>query len=602
MRLGAFSDFAALSVAPHERRESIQRLTRIRIIMIGAVLWSGLLIWRLYSLQIADFERWEDWASKQHLSEFTVAAERGTIVDRNGELLAVSVPSGSIYVRPRQVKDKAKTAETLAKMLELKVSDVEEKLNAKSPFVWVKRQVHKVLAEDVVKLDLPGVGSMLEPRRYYPYNHAAATLIGRVGIDGLGLSGIEAAYEKQLQQSAVRTVFARDALGKPLHVIDTGVDAKTLEMPKGADLQLTIDAPLQVILDEELEQGRIAANAKNAFAVMVDADTGEILALSEAPLINFNETQKVASSKLKSLVVESVFEPGSIMKPLVAAYAIEQGVARPNDMIDCEHGRYQVGRKTIKDVHGAGVITLNDVVVRSSNIGMTKIGMRLGKERLYRGLRDYGFGSTVDLGLPGQTPGILRPVEKWALVDVATHSFGQGVAVTPLQIVRAVSVIANGGYLPNISIVKGAQSDKESKRILSTRTAELAQEMMYGVVENEHGTGKKAALTNVRVGGKTGTAQKARKNGRGYEPGAYIASFVGFVDASKVGINRRMVLAVMVDEPKGGVIYGGVLAAPIFKRVMQRSLHRLTAVKGLQTFKNVTALNHVAIPLAAPAL
>lgn len=549
------------------------RRRRLWTMFAIALLWSGVLVARLFSLQISNFETWQDWALKQHFAEVRVASERGAVYDRQGKLMAVSVPAGSVYARPRQIADKKLVSAELATILGSDSKEILRTLSEDKPFVWVKRQIPRAYAEKVEMLKLPGVGYMIEARRFYPYNQAASQLIGRVGIDGVGLSGVEAIYERRLRGKGTKTRVIRDAFGNMIDV-SASLD-EDFELPKGNALKLTIDAGLQVIIDEELEAGRINANAAHAMALMIDADSGEVLAMSQAPAANFNRSKLESKRDLHNLLVETVFEPGSIMKPIVAAAALEERVVSPAEMINCEHGRLPFGKHVIKDVHPSDTISFHDVVVRSSNIGMTKVGVRLGEKRLHEYLRRFGFGDLSTLGLPGETRGILRPLDQWSRVDVATHSFGQGVAVTPLQMTRAMAALANGGLLPELYVVNDGQPH-ELKRVVSERTAETVREMLLGVVEDQHGTGKQAAIPGVRVGGKTGTAQKARSDGRGYKPDAYIASFVGFVDAQALGMTRKIVLAVMIDEPRGGSIYGGALAAPVFRRVMQRSLHYLT--------------------------
>lgn len=554
------------------------RVRRARVALLFGVMfmWNCVVIARLGSLQIS--ETWKETALRQHVQEMQLSAERGVITDRNGQLLAVSVPASSLYVRPKQVTDAARVVKEVSRRLRLRPADVEAALKKNSPFVWLRRQVPRSVAEQVLALDLPGVGAALESRRVYPFNEAASALIGKVGVDGNGLSGIEALYEKSLHAEQVRAQLFRDAFGKVIEVNDA--DAERLDIPKGEPVRLTIDASLQMIMDEELLAGKQATNAKSAFAVMIDAATGEVLAMSQAPSHNFNNPSMGGKDDFKNLLVESVFEPGSILKPLVAAAAIDEGVIRESDVLNCEHGRYKVGRHTIKDVHRYNDLTLQQVVIRSSNIGMTKVGMKLGAVKLYQSLRRFGFGENTALGLAGESAGILRPVSRWALVDVATHSFGQGVAVTPLQMVRAMAAIANGGRLPALRVVADERGF-ESRQVVSERAAAQVREMLFGVVEDKHGTGKLAAVKGVRIGGKTGTAQKARPGGRGYMPGAYMASFVGFADASSLGIQQDLVLMVVVDEARASSIYGGTLAAPIFRRIMQRSIHTLATRRTL---------------------
>lgn len=558
----------------HDNSEILPpKFRRIRITSFGmiAVVWVLLVGMRLYVLQIKDNGVWQQWASKQHNSDIQLASERGPILDREGRLLAVSVPASSVYVRPKLIKDIDDTARKLGIVLQIDQKEIRKKLTETKPFVWLQRQLPREIADRVATLDIKGVNSVLESKRFYPYNNAASTLIGKVGIDGNGLSGIEKIQENSLHEQDRKQRVIKDAYGISIQL--TGLNENEFELPKGSSVQLTIDTAIQQIVDEETELGAKITNAKAVTAVMVDADTGDILAMSQSKSPNFNSTDNDPEN-MKNKLVEAVFEPGSIFKPLVAAAAIEENLAKATDIINCEGGKYPFMGHLIKDVHPSGSIPFFDVVVRSSNIGMTKIGIRLGKDRLYDWIKRFGFGVNTKLGLPGETGGILRNVSTWSGVDVATHSFGQGVAVTPLQIVRAMSAIANGGKIPTLRIMTSNKAPAP-ERILSSKTANVVKEMMYGVVEDEHGTGGKAVIEGIRVGGKTGTAQKARADGKGYMSGAYVASFVGFVDTKEVGLTQNLVLAVIVDEARSNTIYGGTLAAPIFRRVMQRTVQSM---------------------------
>jgi cell division protein FtsI (penicillin-binding protein 3) len=556
--------------ASGEILSSRTRTIRLYTLAAIALVWGGLLIARLFSLQIGAGDRWQEWAVKQHSAEMQLASERGPILDRNNKLIAISVPAQSIYVRPGQVKDKKETATQLATLLDLDVAQVSAKLSEKKPFVWIQRQVSRATGEQVLATKLPGVGALPESKRVYPFNESGSALIGKVGIDGTGLSGIEGLFERELHGEHVKTKASKDAFGNLIQVSDSG----DFSLPKGRPLKLTIDTSLQQIVDEELTHGKNAAKAKAAIAVLMDSETGEILAMGQSPSTNFNGGNNSSGSRdaMKNLTVETVFEPGSIMKPIVAAAAIEERVVSSREFINCENGRYPFSTHVIKDVHPSKVISFFDVVVRSSNIGMTKVGVRLGSDKLHRYLKAFGFGSTSGLKLPGESAGILRSVTNWAPVDVATHSFGQGVAVTPLQMVRALGVLANGGRLPELKVVDDGMVTPPV-RVISSKTAEQVQEMMFGVVEDEDGTGSNARIEGVRIGGKTGTAQKARTDGKGYAQGAYVASFAGFADARALGVDHNLVLVVIVDEPRGGSIYGGAVAAPIFQKIMERSLH-----------------------------
>ena len=547
---------------------------RHRLILIGIVacFWVVGLVFRLFSLQISDVERWKEWARKQHVTEVKVASERGPITDRNGKMMAVSVPASSVFVHPHLIKDVVNVAHVLAPILNESPKVLQKKLASDKPFVWLARQIPRFEADQITGLKLPGVNIVLEARRFYPYNQAASAVLGKVGMDGAGLSGVELVYENNLHRGQVTTTAHRDALGNVIQPASLDSTSEKFAPPRGDALELTLDADLQIIVDEELEEGLKTSKAKQAMAVMIDSSSGEILALSQAPSFNFNFPQAQVTQGLRSVLVETVYEPGSVMKPLVTAAAIEEKIVRDTDLINCENGRFSYGKHTIKDVHPSGTISVHDVVVRSSNIGMTKIGDRLGPDRLYRYLRELGFGQSTDLGLPGESRGILRPVSKWSKVDVATHSFGQGIAVTPLQIVRATAALANGGILPPLRLVQGGHAEVP-RRIFSPKTAALVKSMMIDVVEDKHGTGGNAKIPGVIVGGKTGTAQKASPNGRGYQAGSYVASFVGFVERTDpTPEDRGFVLMVAIDEPHTGTIYGGTLAAPVFKRIVERTL------------------------------
>jgi len=549
------------------------RFFRLSCIYVIALIWSFAVVVRLFMLQLGDTDFWRNWGKKQHYSKIELAPERAPMYDRNGKLVAVSVPNGSVYIRPKQVKkkDREKIVLALTETLDVDPDFLRKLLDSKQPFVWVKRQIPKEIAERIKEFSFRGVGYEIEPKRYYPYNEAGGALIGRVNIDGKGLSGLEALYDKFLSGNAMKAIVTRDALGHK--IIEKG-KLNNFEPPKGNDLHLTIDIEMQQILDQELMKGREEFAAKAALGALVNAMTGDIWALGQAPSYNFNKSKIEAKDALMNRTIEMVFEPGSIMKPIVTAAALDFGVVRPTDIIDCEAGRYRFGGHTIKDTHHVGAVTVSDVVVHSSNIGMTKIGEKLGRDNLYEALVNFGFGQAIGLGLSGETSGILRKKERWSTVDIATHSFGQGVAVTPLQMIRALSSVVNGGILPKLRVIDNGEG-LTGNRIITAKTAAEMRDIMFQVVESDHGTGKKAAIKGIRIGGKTGTAQKARKDGRGYAAGKYVASFMGFADASSIGVNDRLALIIMVDEPSKGSIYGGTVSAPIFRNTMIRVVHEL---------------------------
>lgn len=578
-------DYVRLPVnSKHEKTTPQGKRRRLIALMSVLLLWTGITVSRLYSLQISDFVTWQQWALRQHSTEINITSERGTILDRNGKFLAVSVPAASVYVRPWQVKNGKDVERELSRHLEIQPERIRQSLSKEKPFVWVKRQIPRIKAAQIEGAKLEGVGYVMESRRFYPYNHAASVLIGKVGVDGSGLSGFEQLYDTHLRGQEVKARLTRDAFGKMIY--STPEENAEFRLPKGGSLSLTLDVDIQVIVDEELEGGRRRAKARGAMAVLVDADTGEILALSQAPLVNFNGAQALDPGQLKNRVSETVFEPGSVLKPFVLAGALEDGVVSPNETIECEHGSFRVGRHIINDVHPYDELALRDVIVRSSNIGMAKIGMRMGKDNVHRSLLRFGFGKPTDLGIPGETQGLLRDTDAWAAIDAATHAYGQGVAVTPLQLARAVSAIANGGVLNPLRLIRQPVGSDEGVRVISAQTAQRIRDMLLGVVADEHGTGHAAAVPGVLVGGKTGTAQMARHDERGYQEGAYMSSFVGFVDGAALGLRKTLSLVIVVEEPHGKSYYGGAVAAPIFKRIAQRTLHLLATKSNLGFHKD----------------
>ncbi|MGI6680675.1 MAG: peptidoglycan D,D-transpeptidase FtsI family protein [Bdellovibrionota bacterium] len=545
------------------------RVGRSSLIVFFSIIWFFALIIRLYYIQILDIYHLQDKGENQHYKSITIMSERGTIFDRFQKPMAVSIEAPSVFVHPHKLKNKKEASKVLAKILSMDEEEILNKLDTKSPFVWIKRQSSRNEAEKILQLKDEAIGVQREFKRIYPYSRAASTLIGKVGTDGYGLSGLEAVFDKKLRGTSIKEVIEKDALGKTIK----SKDASLFVVPKGEDISITIDADLQLIVDEEVQNAKEDLNAKAVIATMIDAYTGDILAMSQSSSINFNVDSISSNKDLKNLVIETVFEPGSIFKPIVAAIAYDLGYVKEDEMFDCENGKYYYGGKIIKDAHPSGVLSFRDVVIKSSNIGMVKIGDRLGKEKLYKALSVFGIGKLVDLDFSGQTAGIFRNYKNWAKVDVATHSFGQGVAVTSLQILRAIAPFVNGGYLPTLRLLKSKPIKKE--KIIKDKTANFIKGVLIDVVNASYGTGKRARIENFVVGGKTGTAQKAKKDGRGYEEGKYIASFVGFLDTTDLNIPVMPLLIVNVDEANADSIYGGALAAPVFKKIMGRSIVNL---------------------------
>jgi len=530
---------------------------------------------RAFQLQILDGEKLRQLGEKQHLKEMIVLPKRGTILDRAGEPLALSLEGQSVYARPRRIKDPKAIVANLAQTLGLDPADVAQKLASEKSFIWLKRQVTPKEAERVEMLNVDGVGIYVEPNRYYPQGQLAAQLVGFVGRDSQGLEGVEMHYDGYLRGESGSSVVERDALGR--RVLIQGVE--TLQIPPGSDLQLTLDTSIQHLAERELEATAAKYRAKAGVAIVVEPFTGEILALANYPFFNPNNFTRQSSNQWRNRAVTDSFEPGSTFKTILAASALEEGVVGKEDLFFCENGKYAYGGKIIHDTHEHGWLPFAKIIQYSSNIGVTKVAEKLGKERYAKYIEKFGFGQPTGIDLPGEANGAVRRSEKWAAVDLATHAYGQGIAVTPVQLVMAYGAVANGGFLMRPFVVKRAvaadgrllweNQPHVVRRVVSEETARTLTSILKGVVD-EGGTGVLASVEGFEVAGKTGTAQKA-------EHGVYtrkrVASFVGFVPADQ----PRLVMAVILDEPESSV-YGGTVAAPAFRNIAAAALQRLAVV------------------------
>jgi cell division protein FtsI (penicillin-binding protein 3) len=530
---------------------------------------------RAFQLQILDGEKLRQLGEKQHLKEMIVLPKRGTIFDRAGEPLALSLEGQSVYARPRRIKEPKAIVPGLAEALALNPAEVAQKLASEKSFIWLKRQVSPKEAERVERLNIDGIGIYVEPNRYYPQGQLAAQLIGFVGRDAQGLEGVEMRYDEYLRGESGSSVVERDALGR--RVLVQGVE--TLQIPPGSDVQLTLDTSIQHLAERELETTATKYRAKAGIAVVADPFTGEILALANYPFFNPNNFTQQSSNQWRNRAVTDSFEPGSTFKTILAASALEEGVVGKEDLFFCENGKYAFAGKIIHDTHEHGWLPFAKIIQYSSNIGVTKVAEKLGKERYAKYIEKFGFGQPTGIDLPGEASGAVRRSEKWAAIDLATHAYGQGIAVTPIQLVTAYGAVANGGFLMRPFIVKRAvdadghvlweNQPHVVRRVIAEQTARTLTSILKGVVD-EGGTGVLASVEGFEVAGKTGTAQKP-------EHGVYtkkrVASFVGFVPADQ----PRLVMAVIVDEPESSV-YGGTVAAPAFRNIAAATLQRLAVL------------------------
>ena len=554
------------------------RWMRIRLFAVaGLMLLCALgLLYRIWTLQVSQSDWLEGLAQEQYLKEITLEPMRGAIVDRHGVPMAVSVMTDSIFAMPREMEDRRRAARRLADALELDPNTLEEKFSSRKHFTWIKRRVPPKEVDRVRELNLPGAHSTRESRRYYPSRELAGSIVGFAG-DGRGLEGIELMFDGRLRGSTVLAQGLRDARGNLLFA--DGIDPQ--EFSSGGKLVLTIDLTIQEIVETELDRAVRQSRAKAGTAIVIDPGSGEILAMANVPLFNPNTFWRYSPQRFRNRAVTDCYEPGSTMKVFSMAAALQAGVVRPGEMIDCGRGRLEVGDHVIHDSSPKKHerLPLSEVLVHSSNVGMARIAERLGKPGLWQGLRRFGFGRRTGVDLPGESRCVLRKAEAWSDVGLATISFGQGVSASPLQMVVALGAVANGGVWMRPIMVReilGARDELLQKfepepagRVLDATWAKVLTDMMVGVTE-AGGTGMRAAVSGFNVAGKTGTAQKVDPIAGGYSKDKRVASFMGFVPAEK----PRIAILVVVDEPQTSP-YGGVVAAPAFAKMAEGILRYL---------------------------
>lgn len=539
---------------------------RVRLAAVAVffgLLW--LALWgRAFQVQVLKGSLLRQMASRQHeVAEF-VRGQRGRILDRNGRELAVSVRCSSVYARPLEIDNPERVARDLAEALGVRLAKVRDKLASKSPFVWIDRQVDDRQAARVAELALPGVHLAEEYRRLYPGGHLAGQLLGFVGVDGEGLEGMEKSFDSLLTGQTVRQAVSRDARGR---LLDLGAESpeKVAARLSGADLRLTVDAHIQSLAETALASAVTSASGRWGGCLVVKVDTGEILALAQYPFFNPNVYAVQNPAVWKNRLVADAFEPGSTLKSLVVAAALQERVVTPETVFHCENGSWKIRGATIGDTHKYAELPVHKIVRYSSNIGAGKVGMELGATRLHDYLDRLGLGQSMGLPLAGENRGMLRPSKSWTQVDLVAASFGQGVSATMLQMARAYLTLARGGMRHDMVLTQDpAQELEEPGRVYDPKVAGQVLSMLREVVQ-EDGTGVKARIEGLEVGGKTGTAQKASPAG-GYGD-KYVGSFVAFVPA----LTPRFMIMVSVDEPHPNH-YGGVVAAPAVREVAMGAL------------------------------
>jgi cell division protein FtsI (penicillin-binding protein 3) len=562
---------------------------KIRIIFLSCLLFFcfALILGRMFQLQVLKKEQLYKLAAQQQRVQIPLVPKRGTVYDGNGNELAVSIEVDSVFADARKVVDVEKTANALASVLQVDGKELKRRLRSHRSFEWVQRKISSKEAGQIKALKLPGIYFLKENRRFYPNSQLAAHLIGFVGLDSKGLEGIEFQYDALLNGKNRVWAAGRDALGREIAMGKVPFEKED----HYRNIALTIDKPVQHITETELDRGVEKWGAKGGMAIAMDPLTGKILAMASYPTFNPNQFIQSRAKSWRNGAVSDVFEPGSLFKVFLAAAALEEHLVRPSDSFFCENGSYTVYDRTIHDTSKHGYLTFQQIIKFSSNIGASKVGEKMGKKRFYRYISEFGFGEKTGINLPGEGKGILRHPRYWPAVALDTISFGQGISVTGIQLVAALSAIANGGFLMKPYVVEKIMNEKGEvvqsfqpetvRRVVSVETAKKVTMLLKATTE-KGGTGEGAVPAGYEVAGKTGTAQKVDSLLGGYSENRYISGFMGFAPVE----DPKLALLVVIDEPQGGN-YGGVVAAPIFKAIMEKALPCLQVLpKGTKVVKN----------------
>lgn len=490
-----------------------------------------------------------------------ISANRGRILDRNGEAVAISTPVKSIWAAPEELHMDRHQLAKLAAMLDMAPREIEKRASESREFVFLKRQVSPETAARVAELHIGGLFESREYRRYYPGGEVMAHVLGFTGVDDTGQEGVELAFQDRLAGKPGSRRVIKDRLGQIVEDVESIRAAQN-----GSDLTLALDGRIQNLAFGQLKAAVAQHHARAGGIVVLDVDTGEVLALANLPTYNPNNRSRLSGAQLRNRAVTDTFEPGSTLKPFTIALALEDGKASPQTVISTAPGSLTIGPATIRDAHVERALTVAQVIQKSSNVGAAKIALSLAPEAMWEMFQQVGFGSPPHLGFPGEASGKLRPYQTWRTIEQATMSYGHGISVSLIQLARAYSVFARDGELVPLSLLR-VQAPPPAQRVFSRETARAVRAMLELVVQRG-GTAPRAQIPGYRVAGKTGTAHK-QENGT-YAPDKYVSSFVGFAPASR----PRLVIAVMLDEPSGEY-YGGKVAAPVFARVMAGALRIL---------------------------
>ncbi len=550
---------------------------RIATLLVFFLVLFVALVTRAFQLQILSGRALKTMAAKQHLKTLEIPPERGIIFDRNGEKLAASVLVDSVCADPSKIRNPQEVMEKVGPLLGIDRDTLAKKISGAKNFCWLARRVSPDQAKKVEGFNLEGVFLIKEPKRFYPNGELAGHLLGFVGLDSTGLEGLELKYNNYLQGVPERLILIRDAKGKKLH---PQLEKSPAEEKSSYHLILTIDSRIQHLVEGQLKQAVTDKGAKGGYAIVMDPRTGEILALANQPSFDPNYYTSGGASPGKNCAITDVYDPGSTFKPFLVASALEEKVVKETDRIFCENGNYAVAGRVIHEAQRKrhGVLTVREIIKYSSNIGSAKIAERMGSERFHTYISRFGFGSKTGIDLNGESAGLLRSHQNWTRVDLTRIAFGQGISITPIQLITALSALANDGVLMKPYVIKGVVDRKGQiikefhptvvRKVISPATAKRITSIMTDVVGAEDGTGKRARIENVNVAGKTGTSQKFDFARHVYSSERVRTSFMGFFPSEA----PQIAILVVLDEPQRDR-WGGVASAPVFKNIGEQILN-----------------------------
>jgi len=549
------------------KHRTVKRITnRVMLVIIFFLFLSCCLIVRAVQLQVLDKDFLNQQADTRHLRTEVISAHRGSILDRKGDPLAISTPVDSIWVNPKKIVNSIEKIPQVAEIIDVDSEILINRIsrNMDKEFLYIKRHLSPTVATRVMALQLPGINIQREYRRYYPASEVTGHLVGFTNIDDKGQEGLELAMNHWLEGEAGAKLILKDRLGRSIENVES------IRPPRhGKDLRLSIDLRLQYLAYRTLKAAVKKHNASSGSIVILNVQTGEVLAMANQPTYNPNDRSQFFAARYRNRAITDIFEPGSSIKPFVVAAALESDLYRPNSVIDTSPGFITIGNKKIEDHKNLGHINLTTMLARSSNVGVTKLAMTLESDQLWRTMSQFGLGEITSSGFPGESAGMLTHFSNWRPISQATIAYGYGIAVTPLQLAQAYAAIGNNGVMQPITLF-ATERPNMGERIISIETAFALREMLEKVV-NPGGTGIKASVDGYRIAGKTGTAWKAAKGGHSKDK--YFSIFAGLAPAS----NPELATVVVIDEPGGDLYYGSDVAAPVFAEIMSESL-RLLAI------------------------